>query len=328
MRTLSRTVLSVSALALASAGLAVGAGSASAALTTYCDGDASDVTVPGNLVVAKGDSCVLDGVTINGEVQVKAGADLLMTDSSVSDRVVVASDGYFDATGTEVAGNLTSKGGYGVYLDESSVGGSYTGRAVDGADPFLYSYDSSIGGKLTVEQGLVHLQTVTVGGAVSSDNATYTDILDSTLSRGLTVSANAEGTSLCGSEVDGAATFTGSTGVQLGTGGGLVDCEDGNYFGSDVTVSDNTDGVDVSGNIIRGALTGEGNAPAPTGADNRVRGEAGGQFTDLAPAAQKAQAFAATADPEAHADELDSQRADRRAAAEQKAEEAGPANLR
>lgn len=328
MRPLSRSVISLSALALASAGLAVGAGSASAALTTHCDGDAADVTVPGDLVVDKGDSCVLDGVTIEGEVQVKAGADLLMTDSSIGDRVVVASDAYFDATGTDVAGNLISKGGYGVYLDDSAVDGSVTGRAVEGADPFLYSYDSSIGGKLTVEQGLVHLQTVTIDGAVSSENTLYTDIIDSTLARGLTVSANEEGTSLCASEIDGAATFTGNSGVQLGTGGGLVDCEDGNYFGSDVTVSDNLDGVDVSSNIIRGALTGEGNDPAPTGEDNRVRGEVGGQFTDLAPAAQKAQAFAATADPEAHADELDSQRDDRRATAEQKAEEAGPANLR
>lgn len=328
MRTLSRSVISLSALALASAGMVVGAGTASAALTTYCDGDAADVTVPGDLVVAKGDSCDLDGVTIDGEVRVQAGADLLLTDSSIGGRIVVNSDGYVDATGTEVAGNLISKGGYGVYLDESSIGGAFSGRAVEGADPFLYSYDSSIAGRVTVEQGLVHLQTVTIGGAVSSENATYTDIIDSTLARGLTVSANAEGTSVCGSEVDGAAAFTGNTGVQLGTGGGIIDCEDANYFGSDVTVSDTTDGVDVSSNIIRGALTGEGNDPAPTGADNRVRGGVGGQFTDLSPATQQARAFAAAEDAESHAEELDSQREERRASAEKKAEDAGPANLR
>src|SRR5699024_9935741 len=83
------------------------------------------------------------------------------------------------------------------------------------------------------------------------------------------------GTAVCASEIDGATTFTGNENVQLGTGAGIIDCEDGNYFGDDVTVSDNTGAVDVSGNIIRGDLTGEGNDPAPTGSDNRVRGEAG-----------------------------------------------------
>ncbi|WP_193106617.1 hypothetical protein [Brachybacterium sp. FME24] len=325
MRTLPRSVIALSTLALASAGVALGAGSASAALTTYCEGDAADVTVPGDLVVAEGDSCILDGVTIQGQVQVESGADLLITDSSIADQVVVAADGYFDASGSEVGGDLLSEGGYGVYLDDSAVSGSYQGGTGEDSDPFLYSYDSLIGGDVAIEQGLVHLQTVTIGGAVSSENTLYTDIVDSTLSGDLAITANAEGTAVCGSEIDGAATFTGNAGVQLGTGGGLIDCEDANYFGSDVTASDNTDGVDVSDNIIRGALTGEGNDPAPTGVDNRVRGEVGGQFTDLAPAART---MAASASPEAHADQLDSKRADRHAAAEKSAEQAGPANLR
>lgn len=326
MRTLSRSVVTLSAMALASAGLALGAGSASAALTTYCDGDAADVTVPGDLVVAKGDSCVLTGVTIDGQVRVQGGADLLVTDTTVADRVVVQADGYFDAVRATIGGNVVSNGGYGVYLDDSSVSGAYQGKAADGAEPFLYSYDSSIDGRVSVAQGLVHLETVTVGGKVTSENALYTDIINSTLSGDLTVSGNAEGAAVCASEVDGAVTATGNAGVQLGTGGGIIDCEDGNYFGSDVTVSDNTDGTDVSGNIVRGALTGEGNAPAPTGSDNRVRGEMGGQFAELAPA-PSARMMAATA-AEDHAAELENQRAERRGAAEEAAELAGPANLR
>lgn len=328
MRRLSRSVIALSTLALASAGVAVGAGTATAGLTTYCDGDASDVTVTGDLVVAKGTSCVLDSVTVEGQVRVQAGGDLLITDSSFGDRVVVAADGYFDATGSDIAGNVVSQGGYGVYLDDTAVEGAFQGRAAEGADPFLYSYDSSIGGKLNVEQGLVHLQTVTVGGAMTSEGTLYTDVIDSTIARGLTVSGNAEGTSVCGSEVDGDATFTGSSGVQIGTGGALVDCEDGNYFGSDVTVSDNTDGVDVSSNIIRGSLAGEGNDPAPTGDDNRVRGEVGGQFTDLAPAKQKLRTFSAQGTTEQHASTLEQKRDDRRAGAEEQAELAGPADLR
>ncbi|MDN5821129.1 MAG: hypothetical protein L0H39_06545 [Brachybacterium sp.] len=324
MRPLPRSVVVLSTMALASTGLAFGAGSASAALTTRCDGAAADVTVPGDLVVAKGDSCVLTNVTVEGEVRVRADADLLLTDSTIADRVVVRADGYVDSVGTTIGGNVISHGGYGVYLDQSSVAGAYRGRAADGADPFLYSYDSSIEGRVNVAQGAVHLETVTVGGNVTTENTVYTDIIDSTLARDLTVTGNAEGTAVCASEVDGAVTATDNVGVQLGTGGGIVDCADGNYFGSDVTVSENTDGTDVSGNIIRGALTGEANQPAPTGGDNRVRGEVGGQFTDLAPAMQTMSASAT----EDHAEELDAQRAERRAAAEKAAEHAGPANLR
>ena len=326
MRTLSRSAVTLSALALASAGLALGAGSASAALTTYCDGDAADVTVPGDLVVAKGDSCVLTGVSVDGQVRVQSGADLLVTDTTVADRVVVQADGYFDAVRATIGGSVVSNGGYGVYLDDSSVAGAYQGRAAEGAEPFLYSYDSSIDGRVNVAQGLVHLETVSVGGKVTSEGTRYTDIIDSTLSGDLAVTGNAEGASVCASEVDGAVTMTGNAGVQLGTGGGIIDCEDGNYFGSDVTVSNSTVGTDVSGNIIRGALTGEGNDPAPTGADNRVRGEMGGQFADLAPA-PSARMMASTA-AEDHAADLDAQRTERRGAAEEAAELAGPANLR
>ena len=325
MRTPSRPLIALSTMALASAGLALGAGSASAALTTHCNGDASDVTVPGDLVVSGGDACVLDGVTIEGEVRVQAGADLVLSESSVAERVVVAPDAYLDASDSEVGGNVISRSGYGVYLEDSSVGGAFQKRLVEeDATPFLDSYDTSIDGRVNVEQGLVHLQTVTVGGHVTTSGTDYTDVLDSTFSRDLSVADSPEGTAVCASEVDGAADFTGNENVQLGTGGGVIDCEDGNYFGADVTVSDNTGAVDVSGNIIRGDLTGEGNDPAPTGSDNRVRGEASGQFTDLEPAAQTMSVQSSSAD---HAQELDNQREERRAGAEASAELAGPADL-
>lgn len=325
MRTISRSAVALSTMALASAGLALGAGSASAALTTYCDGEAAGVTVPGDLVVAKNTSCVLTDVTIEGEVRVQSGGDLLVTDTSVGERVVVQADGYFDGTGAEIGGNVVSQGGYGVYLDASTVGGSYVGRAGEDAEPFLYSYDTAIDGRVTVAQGLVHLQTVTVGGHLTSENSLYTDILDSTISRDLTVTGAAEGTALCGSEVDGAATYTGNAGVQIGTGGALIDCEDANYLGGDLSIWDSTDGVDVTDNIIRGDLAGSGNDPAPTGADNRVRGEASGQFAELAPAASAMSTRSSTQD---HQQELDGKRAERRGSAEEAAEIAGPANLR
>lgn len=327
MRTLSRSVTLLSAAALAAAGIAATAGSASAALTTRCDGEASSVTVPGDLVVAKGKSCVLTDVTIEGEVRVQAGADLLITDSSVDGRVVVQGDGYFDASTSEIAGNVVSNGGYGVYLDESAVDGNYNGRAAEGASPFLYSYDSSITGRVNVAQGLVHLSGNTIGGNVTSENSEFTDILDSTVAGNLTVTGATEGTTFCAGELDGDATLTGNSGVQLGSGGQKITCEGATYFGGDVTASDNTDGVDVTDTIIRGDLTGEGNDPAPTGSENRVRGELGGQFVDLQPAAQQ-RALMTQSAPADNAEELDTQREERRAEAEKAAEQAGPANLR
>ncbi|MEV0868958.1 hypothetical protein AB0I24_13585 [Brachybacterium paraconglomeratum] len=327
MRTLSRSVTLLSAAALAAAGIAATAGSASAALTTRCDGEASSVTVPGDLVVAKDKSCVLTDVTIEGEVRVQAGADLLITDSSVGGRVLVQGDGYFDASTSEIAGNVVSNGSYGVYLDESAVDGNYNGRAAEGASPFLYSYDSSITGRVNVAQGLVHLSGNTIGGNVTSENSEFTDILDSTVAGNLTVTGATEGTTFCAGELDGDATLTGNAGVQLGSGGQKITCEGATYFGGDVTASDNTDGVDVTDTIIRGDLTGEGNDPAPTGSENRVRGELGGQFVDLQPAAQK-RALMTQSAPADNAEELDTQRQERRAEAEKAAEQAGPANLR
>ena len=327
MRTLSRSVTLLSAAALAAAGIAATAGSASAALTTRCDGEASSVTVPGDLVVAKDTSCVLTGVTVEGEVRVQTGADLLITDSSVGGRVVVQGDGYFDASTSEIAGNVVSNGGYGVYLDESAVDGNYNGRAAEGASPFLYSYDSSISGRVNVAQGLVHLSGNTIGGNVTSENSEFTDILDSTVAGNLTVTGATEGTTFCAGELDGNASLTGNAGVQLGSGGQKITCEGATYFGGDVTASDNTDGVDVTDTIIRGDLTGEGNDPAPTGSENRVRGELGGQFVDLQPAA-KQRALMTQSAPADNAEELDTQRDERRAEAEKAAEQAGPANLR
>lgn len=324
MPTLSRSILVLSTAALASVGLSLGAGSASAALTTYCSGDAADVTVPGDLVVAEGESCVLDGVTVEGTVLVKSGADLLVEDSTFKEDVDVEPDGYFDATAATLGGNLTSTAGYGVYLDDSSVSGAYQGEAGADAEPFLYAYDTTFAGTVDVAQGLVHLQTAEIAGDVTTDGTVYTDVLDSTLAGGLSVTGSPEGTAICESEVDGVATFAGNYEVQVGSGLDLINCSGMNYFGADVQIENNTGAVDVTGNIIRGDLRGEGNDRAPTGSDNRVRGETDGQFSELEPSAQ---VMSAQSTPAGHADELSEKRDERRSAAEDAAELAGPAQL-
>jgi hypothetical protein len=79
----------------------------------------------------------------------------------------------------------------------------------------------------------------------------------------------------------------------------------------------------VSNNIVAGNLSGEGNDPAPTGENNRVRGTIGGQFVDLqAPAALQRMAA-----PQDRSDQVADEAAQRRAAAKSEASASGDAKL-
>ncbi len=267
-------------MALAATGTIAAAATASAESATRCIGTAGEVTVTGDLVVPSDRTCVLDGTTVYGEVRVQSGASLVATGATFSERVVVNSGAFFDATDTAVGGNLVSNGAYGVFLDGAQLDGHYLGRAADDAT-FLYSTGTSVEGRVEAVAGDVYLDGTEVALFVSTEGTTYTDVVDSTIGRELTVAHNEHGASVCGSEVDGNATYIGNGGVQAGPGVWLTDCEEINYFGADLTISDSTGEVDVSGSIIRGDLTGTDNEAAPTGSDNRIRGEAGGQFENL-----------------------------------------------
>ena len=278
----AHAALCAAALAITSA--AVVSAPASAALTTRCVGTGGAVTIPGDLVVPAGESCSLTGTIVEGSVRVRAGADLVVAGGTFQDKVVVSKDGYLDATQTAISGTITSKGGYGVFLDRSQLDGSYRGRAGGDAAPFAYFVDSAVKGAVDVRVGHVLLDTATVDGQVTGRGNTFTDVTNSTLAGKLTVSGNTEGTFICGSEVDGDVSYSANAGVQIGSDALLSPCGDVNYFGGDVTADDNTVGTVMSGNIVRGDVSGTGNDPAPTGSDNRVRGVLGGQFADLAPA--------------------------------------------
>ena len=274
----------VCAAALAITSTAVVTAPASAGFTTRCVGTGGAVTIPGDLVVPAGESCALTGTIVEGSVRVQAGADLVVSGGTFKDKVAVAKDGYFDATQTAISGTITSKGGYGVFLDRSQLDGSYRGRAGGDAAPFAYLVGSAVKGAVDVRVGNVLLDTATVDGQVTGEGNTFTDVTNSTLAGKLVVSGNTEGTFICGSEVDGDVSYSANAGVQIGSGTLLSTCEDVNYFGGNVTADDNTVGTAMSGNIVRGDVSGTGNDPAPTGSDNRVRGVLAGQFADLAPA--------------------------------------------
>src|SRR5699024_3903036 len=131
------------------------------------------------------------------------------------------------------------------------------------------------------------------------------------------------GAQVCASEIDGDAIYR-DNGGAVRLGGGDAQCEEVNYFGSDVVISANTGGVEVTGNIIRGDLTGESNEPAPTGGDNRVRGDLGGQFTDLQPSGPSVSLHRVEQSP---SDLVTDKREQRRDGALDEAEKIGPAGL-
>ncbi len=303
-------------------------GPAQAALTTHCNGTAGAVTVPGDLVVPAGKACNLDGTTIDGNVRVAAGADLVGSGITVNGNVTVQGDGYLDLTDSEVSGNVNNRGAYGVYLDGSSLN-AYSGTEAN-PDTFLTADGSHFGGRVAVAGGSLLLEGAVVDRVVTVSDAYYADILDTVVQGALTVSGNEYGSMVCGSEVDGHASFTGNSfGVQLGAGGALGVCDQGpSVWGGDLTVSDTAGHVQVSDNIIRGNLAGTGNASV-SASDNRVRGELQGQFSANAPAARAMARMQQqdTAQAEEARDVVERLRAERAAAAEWQAAKAGPAGL-
>ncbi len=307
--------------ALAAASLIAGPAAVSqAALTTSCVGEAGAVTVPGDLVVPKDKSCVLDGTTVQGKVTVRAGADLVVTNGTFEGAVVLQADAYLDATETTVEGRITSQGGYGTYIVDSSVG-SYVENGQGDGVPFLYADNLNADGIVKVTNGELYLESSAVK-RVQAIDPLYADVIDSVISGALDVTGAQNGSQICDSEVGGIATFIGNAGVQLGSGSLFGECDGiGNYFAKDVVINDSTEGVQVNGNIISGSLSGEGNDPAPTADDNRVRGGEEGQFGDSQP---QLRSFSRQAAPQPHEQDLD-KAADRKAAALKQAADSGSA---
>lgn len=296
---------------------------AHAGLTTSCIGEAGAVTVPGDLVVPAGKSCVLDGTTVEGKVTVRSGADLVVTNGTFKSTIVVQSNGYLDLTDSTVVGKITSQGGYGTYTSGSSFA-AYTETGAGEVTPFLYAEGATIGGNVSAAKGEVYLSSSTAKNVVATD-VSYADLLNSTLTGKFSVTNATFGSQVCASEIDGDAVFEGNAGVQLGSGTLFGECIGGsNYFGKSVTINNSTVGVQVNANIIRGDLSGTGNDPAPTGVDNRVRGTASGQFADLQPGTQ---ALARRSAPVEHSAAAKAKASDRKAAATTDAAAAGTARI-
>lgn len=328
-----RRTLIPSAATLCLIGIAVPFGTTSAALVTRCDGEATGVTVPGDLVVPAGASCELAGTTVQGSVTVRKGANLTLLDAStVGGNLSVAADGFAEVIDSIVDGSVSGRDPYSIVLEATDIGGGIDVRA-GGSSPFdstLYASGALVNGSVTARGSEVFVESSTVVGPVDTRSGVLTDLYDATLHGTLRVQGNELGSLVCESEIDGDATFAGNRyGLQIGGPGQFGTCDGASYWGGSLTVQQNTGddiGIDVSRNIVRGSLAGDGNAPAPTGSGNRVRGDVGGQFVDLQPALDAATSRAARATSAASPSRLDTSAIDaRRAAADQASAAAGAA---
>ncbi len=259
------------AITTAAAGLVAALGFAAPAqadLTTYCDGVASDVTVPGDLVVDAGNSCELTNVTVSGNATVEEDANLLLDGSAVEGDLEVNDNGFVDAIDTSVTGATSLAAAYGAYAEGTSLDGS-----VDVMDAgFFYSVDSTHGDSVTSANGETFLENGWVTSDLSTDGDVLTDVYDTVVEGDVAVSGSEQGSVFCLSEVDGDASFSGNSDIlQVGASAPLSGCGF-NVFGGNLSITDNTAEAQVTDNVVRGDLTCSGNDPLPVVADNRVRG--------------------------------------------------------
>ncbi len=237
-----------------------------AQLTTFCSGVASDVTIPGDLVVRAGESCELTNTVINGNATARAGANLVLVDSTVSGNLIAQENAFASVTSSTVAGATRLNGAFGLYTEDSE----HAGNVVANGALFVYSTESTYGLNLTSTNGETFLESGWVQRNVTTNGDLLTDIYDTVIEGSLTVNDTLAGSFLCRSEVDGAASYSGN-GDILHIGPGPFSGCDYNVFGSDLTLSDNGQAT-IGGGVIRGDLTCSGNTPAPTVTDVRLRG--------------------------------------------------------
>ncbi|WP_166353956.1 hypothetical protein [Phytoactinopolyspora limicola] len=314
---LKRLILMAVGAALIAVGFAV---PSQASLTTFCNGVASDVTVPGDLVVRAGASCELTNVTINGNATVRADANLLLDDSTVQGNLRVNADGFASLVDSHVAGNTRLVGAYGVY----SEGSVHELNVVATDSEFFYTLGADLQRNVTSTNAETFLEESWVSRNVTSEGSYLTDLHDSVVEGNVSVTGAELGSVVCLSEIDGDASFTGNTGlVQIGANGPVQDCGF-NVFGGDLTLTGNQADSFVSNNVIRGDLVCSDNSPAPVVSDNRIRGAENCDTSAAAALSSRSSRALATAAADRKDEVLDAIEA-KVADGEKAAAEAGPA---
>jgi hypothetical protein len=314
---LKRLALMTAGTALIAVGLAV---PSQANLTTFCDGVASNVTIPGDLVVRADASCELTNVTINGNATVRAEGSLLLTDSTVEGNLRVNVDAFASLAESHVKGTTRLVEAFGVYSEDST----HDLNVVATDSEFYYSLGSAHGRNINSTNVETFVESGWVSRNVDSDGGYLTDLYDTVVEGNLSVAGAELGSVVCLSEIDGDATFTGNGGLlQLGAQAPVQDCGF-NVFGGNVTVTGNNADGFISDNVIRGDLVCSDNSPAPVLSGNRVRGDEQCDAAAAAALSKRSGAQAAETSQDRKREVLEAIE-ERVAESEEAAEEAGPA---
>lgn len=262
---LRRILLATTIAGVGAVGLAL---PSQAQLTTFCDGVAAGLTVPGDLVVRAGDSCDLTDVVVQGNATVRAGGTLLLAGATVTGNLVVQADAFADVIDSTIDGATRLNAAYGAYSEGSDHAGPVTANDPD----FFYGVGSTFAATVASTDGETFFESARLGRGLSTSGDLLTDVNDSVIEGTLSVTGSALGSVVCASEIDGAATFhQNAERVQIGPGA-VAECA-ANVFGSDLTVTSTSGASSVSGAVVRGDLVCADNEPATVATDNRVRGE-------------------------------------------------------
>jgi len=239
-----------------------------------CTGDLGDQTISGDLVVPGGADCVLGGATVEGDV-------------------VVDPDGWLDATSVTVGGDVVATDAYGVLLDGTSVAGDVSAYSEGTRSGFLYLNDLTVGGDVAAGGIDVEIADSTVKGSLLTQEASYVDLLRTSVRGDATLDGSAYGVTVAGAVVGGTLTVSnGARDLLVGaTAAGEAD-EWGNAVAGDLVLTDNSGNLRVAGTAVQGTIRATGNDPAavfgPGNTAGGVDGEHGGETPGEAPESDQA----------------------------------------
>lgn len=236
------------ALLVTAAALLMTSGPALAA-ETICTGALDPAGSPyGNVVVPSGETCVISGVRVNGNV-------------TVSGSLVV---GGAPPNDTTIGGNVNTKDGCGTVAIICQVG-TAPEPAVDGVGRVV------VGGNVTID----HCEGMSIHCAVPAAPAAD----DGTLSgRFVLIGKNLKCSNNTSSCIFDGAVIGGN--VELSGNGGFVSAAV-SFVGGNLTANNNGDGANFSENAIGGDLKCNGNVGPVSGGPNTVAGTKQGQCAGL-----------------------------------------------
>lgn len=276
MKARRSTVAGMMFAALTVAVMAPGA-PASAGPSTYCAGTGGAVTVPGDLIVAAGHSCELDGTRVTGDVIVNAGGNLLADRVAVAGDLVVRIDGFAGLERSSVAGDVRARSAYGMSFGDSELDGTVNARQ----SGFLYSRGTVHAGEVVSNEGATLLESSLIDDRVRTSGDAFTDLFDTIVDGKVQIATPVKGAAVCASEIGGTTRITGAAGpVGVGADSSGAACGPVTFAG-DLHLLGNRGGVSLAEITVYGKLACSDNRPGPVGERLRLRGTVAGQCKAL-----------------------------------------------